>query len=247
MYLKKFFNNYFGYSRRERSGSFVLFIILVIVIIIRLTNGGRSEPGGNEIMINTVASVKGADNNKIVQSHIVDSANNAIRKIIKRKPDSEKKEIKSSVKESAVSYAGTKKTTDYKKVDLNKSDSLDFMKLPGIGVVLSARIVKFRNLLGGYVSVSQLKEVYGLKDDVINLNMKYFECDSTDIVKLNINSATFSTLLRHPYINKEQVEAIFNYRRLAGSLSHQDDLLLNGIFSDNELERLAPYLSFEQD
>ena len=46
--------------------------------------------------------------------------------------------------------------------DLNEVDSVWLTSIHGIGPVLSKRLVKYRKLLGGFNSIDQLKEVYGL-------------------------------------------------------------------------------------
>ena len=50
-------------------------------------------------------------------------------------------------------------------LDLNKSDSSEFIKIKGIGSVYSSRIIKYRSALGGYADKTQLKEVYGIDEE----------------------------------------------------------------------------------
>lgn len=50
-------------------------------------------------------------------------------------------------------------------VELNSTDSIELIKIKGIGPVFASRIMKYRDLLGGYVSISQLQEVYGIDSD----------------------------------------------------------------------------------
>src|SRR5690606_9841495 len=46
--------------------------------------------------------------------------------------------------------------------DLNTADTAQLVRVYGIGPVLSKRIVKFRERLGGFVAPEQVYEVYGL-------------------------------------------------------------------------------------
>ncbi len=130
-------------------------------------------------------------------------------------------------------------------VDINTADSAELEALPGIGPVLSARIIKYRYLLGYFYMIDQLNDVYGLDKEVIDMNRNRLTCDSSMVRKININSAAYSDLLRHPYINRIQVEAIVNFRRLSGSFTDFYELNSNRIFSSDELVRLRPYLELK--
>ena len=89
--------------------------------------------------------------------------------------------------------------------------------LPGIGPVLSVRIIKYRNLLGGYASSGQLREVYGLPEErhSILISQRVF-ADSLAVRKIRINEADFKALIRHPYFQRTEVSAILKYRELKG-------------------------------
>ncbi len=130
-------------------------------------------------------------------------------------------------------------------IDINRADSAELEALPGIGPVLSVRIIKYRHLLGYYHEIDQLNDVYGLDSSVIEMNRQRFKCDSTLVRKININTATYRDLLRHPYINRSQVEAIIAYRRLSGSFNDISELTSNRIFTPDELIRLRPYLELK--
>ena len=129
-------------------------------------------------------------------------------------------------------------------IDLNRADSAELEALPGIGPVLSVRIIKYRYLLGYYYTPDQLADVYGLDGQVIEMNRHRFICDTGLLRKIYINSASYSDLLRHPYIGERQVEAIMSHRQLYGPLKGIPDLIANRIFTAEEMSRLKPYLDF---
>ena len=117
--------------------------------------------------------------------------------------------------------------------------------LPGIGPVLSARIIKYRRLLGGYASVDQLREVYGLPEETFGLISGRLSADSLDVKRIRVNSATFGDLIRHPYFRKEEVPALLKYRELNGRIDGLEELLTNRVISVETAGKIVPYLAFD--
>jgi competence protein ComEA len=129
------------------------------------------------------------------------------------------------------------------KVDLNKADSIELKKIPGIGPVLSKRIVKYRDILGGYINTGQLKEVYGISDSLFLSIEHFLFLDTNLIIRININTCTLKDLEKHPYINHYQAKAIENYRKIAGPFKSKDQLLENYLLSEENYLKLSPYLT----
>ena len=117
--------------------------------------------------------------------------------------------------------------------------------MPGIGPVLSKRIVSFRQKLGGFYSVDQVAETYNLPDSTFEKIKKYLLPGSKAIKKININSATIEELKAHPYINYSVANAIFQYRQQHGKFNSIDDLKKIVSIDDQLLQKIAPYLSIE--
>lgn len=126
-------------------------------------------------------------------------------------------------------------------VDINRADSAELLPLPGIGPVFAGRIIKYRNLLGGFVSADQLLEVYGLSEETLDMIRDRIVMDTSAIHKMQLNSLTFSELLRHPYLDYEQVKALVNYRDYKGNVQSISELQINFILSDSALQRVMPY------
>ena len=120
-------------------------------------------------------------------------------------------------------------------VDLNAADSLP---------VFAGRIVKYRNLLGGFVSLEQLMEVYGMEGQTLQRIGPYIYIDSARIEKIDINSAGFHTLLRHPYLEYNDVKSLLNYRDIQGHIGSVREIWEYGLLGDSTLKRIAPYLLF---
>ena len=130
-------------------------------------------------------------------------------------------------------------------IELNRSDSLSLMKIPGIASTFSKRIIKFRSLLGGFYCKEQLKEVYGLTSERYEQLAPWFSIDASQITQLAINKEDFKTLVRHPYLDYKQTKAIFQLRRQKKNLTGWVDLILLEEFTEEDQIRLMPYLSFE--
>ncbi len=132
---------------------------------------------------------------------------------------------------------------DSLRIELNSADSQKLVKLPGVGPVFAARIVKYRKMLGGFSKVSQLMEVYGFGREQL-AKLEGLVCvDTSLLVPLPINKADFKTVLRHPYLNYEQTKKLFSARKSAPFL-HMEDLKERTALNDSLMERLQPYLSF---
>lgn len=129
-------------------------------------------------------------------------------------------------------------------VELNTCDSAALEALPGIGPVLSARIIKYRNLLGGYGSVEQLREVYGLTEETFDMIKMRVKADTSRISKININTAEYRQLIRLPYIDKYEVSAVLKYRELKGKINGLGDLVDNKLIKEDSAEKIKWYLEY---
>lgn len=139
-------------------------------------------------------------------------------------------------------------TAKYKQkvvVELNSADTTVLQKVPGIGRSFSRRIVKYRALLGGFYTVGQLAEVYGIDEERYVKLAPWFKVDSALITPLQVNQADFRTLIRHPYLNKQQTVVILDCIKRRGKLSGWNELRLMEEFSEQDIKRLKPYLSFD--
>jgi len=129
-------------------------------------------------------------------------------------------------------------------INLNSCDSASLIALPGIGPVLSSRIIKYRNLIGGYAYVNQLREVYGLKEETFSMISSMVFADSLSVRKIRINKADYKELIRHPYFQKSEVAAIMKYRELKGKITDIGVMTGNNLISPETCKKIRPYLDF---
>ncbi len=127
-------------------------------------------------------------------------------------------------------------------LDLNKATAQDLETLPGIGKVFSRRIVKYRNLLGGYASIEQLKEVYGLPEETYEKIKNYLKVSPENIEKIPINEALPYQIMKHPYFSKKLAYRIVKYRKKYGKFQKVEDLKKIYGITDSLFLKIKPYI-----
>lgn len=129
-------------------------------------------------------------------------------------------------------------------LDINVADTSAFISLPGIGSKLASRIIHFRDKLGGFYSIEQVAETYGLPDSTFQKIKPLLRCAGPVIHQLNINTATAADLQQHPYIGR-LANVIVQYRTQHGAFKALEDLLKMDVMTGERLERVRPYLLVE--
>lgn len=207
---------WFGYNRKERRASYILLAIMVVLILVRVTypNSRTSVQDITEEFSFASAPGRGMGAPSL-----------------------------SPVPELRVQEARRQPKVN-KLIELNSADSALLETLPGIGPVLSARIIKYRNLLGGFIKVDQLQEVYGISPDTYNAIRTRVTVDTVLIRRVQVNSAEFRDLWRVPYLKRYDILAIIKYRDLKGKIVNIEELVSNKIVADSTARKVRPYLEF---
>ena len=128
-------------------------------------------------------------------------------------------------------------------IDVNTADSAAYEALWGIGPVLSARIVKYRGLLGGFVRIEQVGEVYGIRDSIFMSIRPHLTIKPALVHKLNINEADYETLRKHPYLHAKLAKAIVGYRENNGKFENMEQLKQFKAVTDEVYQKIIPYLT----
>lgn len=126
-------------------------------------------------------------------------------------------------------------------VDANLADTVELKKIPGIGSGIAKMIVSYRNRLGGFCSLEQLLEVKFVTPELL----EWFKLETSPIRKLQINKAGLDKLRTHPYINFYQAKVIVEHRRKKGEIKSLSQLSLYEEFTEKDLNRLLPYISYD--
>lgn len=144
---------------------------------------------------------------------------------------------------------GKGKTTVAKaplRLNVNEADSLELLKLYGIGPVFAGRLVKFREALGGFVAIDQVGEMYGLPPETFaGIQDNLYIADTFKPEFIRINTATEEELAKHPYISYAQAKVLVAYRQQHGPFQQKEDLLKIHTFNEALLKKLAPYLTID--
>ncbi|RYZ56297.1 MAG: helix-hairpin-helix domain-containing protein [Chitinophagaceae bacterium] len=128
-------------------------------------------------------------------------------------------------------------------ININEADTAAFISLPGIGAKLSARILSFREKLGGFYSVEQVGETYGLPDSTFQKIKGRLQVDEDRIRKINVNTATKDELKLHPYIRWQLANAIVEYRNQHGVFKSLEELKNIVLIDEGVFEKIRHYLS----
>ncbi len=140
-------------------------------------------------------------------------------------------------RDSLVSYKFPEGTL----VDVNVADTAELKKIPGIGSGIAHAIVAYREQLGGFYDLSQLREIEYVNAEM----MQWFRLGNIPLRQINANEAGLDKLRAHPYLNFYQAKVIIEYRKKKGKLKSLSQLSLYEEFTEKDLERLAHYLVFE--
>ncbi|HIA10625.1 MAG TPA: hypothetical protein EYN69_00940, partial [Flavobacteriales bacterium] len=128
-------------------------------------------------------------------------------------------------------------------LELNSTNKTELKKLEGIGAGLSDKVIKFRDLLGGFVSKEQLTEVDGFNNSLVNKLADNLEVDLLKVRKINLNACSSYQLAKHPYLTLDNANAIIGHREKKGNYASVADIKREGLVSDAVYLKIMPYLT----
>ena len=127
--------------------------------------------------------------------------------------------------------------------DLNRADTNDLKKLKGIGSKLSARIIKYRDNVGGFYSENQVREVFGLDSTVVDEILKFGIIKNPSLKKIKINEVTTEEF-KHYYIRPYIAKSIIAYRQQHGNFTSKKDFEPIKLLDSKTLDKIFPYFEF---
>lgn len=158
------------------------------------------------------------------------------REELKEKPKEEKIEV--IIKEES-------KERELLKLGINSSDSIELLQVSGIGPFYAGAIVKYRKQLGGFIQLDQLMELYKMDSTKYCQMTRELFLDSLPPKKIELNTADFKTILRHPYFDYETTKYIVNKRNKLGKYSALYQLKDDKKLPSSQFEKILPYIKLD--
>jgi DNA uptake protein ComE-like DNA-binding protein len=130
-------------------------------------------------------------------------------------------------------------------IDINKASQEDLIKIYGIGEAISLRILKYKESLGGFVSMEQMNDVWGLSPEVVaNLNSHFRVSTRSEFKKVDINNASLKEISQFPYFKYALAKEIVTYRSMNGDIKNIEDLIKIKGFPVEKARIIGLYLDF---
>ncbi len=231
---------FLSFSKKERRGIYLLLTICMLLWIVPVFFSSEKIP--DDILTITPLAITKA-------KHVLQVRADSIHNKPMRRGFYENKrfavhphyadDLAQQEAEMKQPFAGRMK----KPIDINRADSIALERLPGIGEKLSSRIIHYRDRLGGFIALSQVREVYGLSDSVMNLiTPMLLISDQFQPSKIDLNKAEYADLRKHPYITHALARSLLAYRKANGPFNLAEEL--NKIISigKDEASKIIPYL-----
>ncbi len=242
--MRRFLADYFFFTRGERNGTLVLAVLMVLVFVFPYIYNalkGPSEYQADPDFIKEIQAFYGLEDN---YGQGPDSS--GVTGTGKFPADSAGggDDLRQGRHGQRPGLENSVHLVPEKRIDINSADTTGLMRIRGIGPVFSRRLVRYREILGGYHNVAQLLEVYGMDEGRYVDTEPFVYADTTLVTRLRPLSDEFGVLLRHPYLDYSQVSEIFRLRR-SGGLKNAEDLLQSSSFTRQDISRLSPYLAFD--
>ncbi|MGN7784861.1 ComEA family DNA-binding protein [Niabella sp. 22666] len=130
-----------------------------------------------------------------------------------------------------------------KTIEINTADISGFESLYEIGNKLATKIVNFRDKLGGFYSVDQVGETYGIPDSTFQKIKAQLKVDAGSIKKININTASYDELNNHPYISAKLAFQVLKQRKEKGNFTAITDIKDLAAQTNDSYERVSKYIT----
>ncbi len=247
-------NDFFTFTKGERTAIIVLAAVILLIIAANFFVAKR--PSNVNFHLHNLDSIwalhENAKGERIFESpsrQVTKSPSHQVTKSLSHQVAKSVSASKSASKSASESASESESSSN---LNLNSADTTELKSLPGIGSFFARNIVEYREKLGGYVEINQLLEVYAFDSARLETITPYINIDSISVGtriatstlrKINVNTDDFKTILRHPYIEYEDVKKLVNHRERKGFIKNWDEYLK--IVGRDEIdERLRWYLEF---
>jgi DNA uptake protein ComE-like DNA-binding protein len=241
--------DFFYFSKREKQGILILIAVIAGIFIGKFLFTSKVSPEDISNNVEDTISVKEPERAYFQGNKSSDERKPQKTYDVRTKP-AENRTYYQQPEKPAESpqkndYPQKEKFAEGIVIELNACDTNQLMKIPGIGTSFAKRITSYRKFLGGYYCLQQLQEVYGMYEELYEKITPYLRVDTNFIQPVPVNSSSLDRLKSHPYLNFYQAKAIIEIRKKRGKINSMNELMLLEEFSENDIEKVKHYLSFE--
>ena len=231
-------NDFFTFTKGERVAIIVLAAVILLIIAANFFISNR--PSNVNFYLHNLDSIWALHDKSKDESL---KTKECLSRQVTKSPSHQVKTKSLNVSKSELNSQKLKANSPKLIVNLNSTDTTELKSLPGIGSFFARNIVEYREKLGGYVEINQLLEVYSFDSSRLETITPYINIDSISLRKINVNADDFKIILRHPYIEYEDVKKIVNHREERGFIKNWEEYLK--VVGRNDVdERLRWYLEF---
>lgn len=128
------------------------------------------------------------------------------------------------------------------KLELNSATEVMLVALPGLGAYTAAKIIAYRERLGGFLALDQLQEIQGIKPEILQKVLPYLVLEQ-GVKRMSINEVSYETLKQHPYLSWNQANSIIKMRKQKGVFKELKELKESVLIDDDTYKKLLPYVS----
>jgi competence ComEA-like helix-hairpin-helix protein len=251
--MRNLFKELLAFTKNERQGIFVLLLIIALLLLANILMPFFFQHNSNSDFAQFVKEIETFE--KQVQQDTIKTSSYSYKKkntvseenlFVTYNADDEPKYKNKYEKKDYNKQPYTKKEYTYKKlnINLNAADTSELIQLRGIGSTFANRIVKYRNMLGGFHEIEQLYEVFGFDSARFDMIKEEVFVINSEVTKLKLNEATVKELIKHPYIDYKLANAITK-QRFKKKFESVDELKDVYLVNDSLFRKLAPYFSLE--
>ena len=248
--------NFLGMSRGEFIGTATLVAVILAIAVFNLSYGGRPEtPPDLSGYAEKIAAFEErqaayADSVKAARTQRDSATASLYRANPSRYPRRQKYDFyrdSSRYQKDTTKLTPLPKRSGYAvvKVDLNRCDTSDIIRIPQFGSKRAQKIIEYRNRLGGFHSLEQLHEIYILQNIDLDYCAKYFSVNSSFVKKIKVNTMSYKELKAHPYFDAYLAKTVVSYREKNGKIKNLAEFQKATNAYQELMDKLAPYLSFE--
>jgi competence ComEA-like helix-hairpin-helix protein len=128
------------------------------------------------------------------------------------------------------------------KLDINSATEVMLVALPGLGAYTAAKIIAYRERLGGFLALDQLQEIQGIRPEILQKVLPYLVLEQ-GVKRMSINEVSYETLKQHPYLTWNQANSIIKMRKQKGTFKEIKELKESVLIDDDTYKKLLPYVS----